>query len=95
MKNVLNDLYYGRVSAWERRPIRTDEEKAINSKIEAEKRYFIEKMSLDDCQRFQALENLYTQAHEFDEIDAFRYGLKLGVMLMSAVFMDEDELSQE
>ena len=94
MKNILHDLYYGRVSGWERRPVRTAEENAVNRKIEDEKRYFVGKMSLDDVQRFQELENLYTQAHEFDEIDAYRYGFKLGVMIMCAVFMGEGEPTQ-
>lgn len=91
MKNILHNLYYGRVSGWERRPVRTAENNAINRKIESQKRYFIEKMSLDDCQKFQALENLYSQVHEFDEFDAYSYGLKLGIMLMCAVFMGEGE----
>jgi hypothetical protein len=92
MSDILIDLYYGRISGWERHRLRTTEEKTVNRKIEAEKRYFIEKMSLDDCKRFQELENLYTQAHGFDEIDAYRYGFKLGVMLMSAVFTGEGEM---
>ena len=90
MKNILHELYYGRLSGWERRPVRTAENRAINGKIEAEKQYFVGKMSLDDCQRFQALESLYTQAHEFDEIDAFFYGFRLGVRLMIAVFSGDE-----
>jgi len=88
MKNILNDLYNGKISGWERRPTKTAEENATNCKIEDEKRYFVGKMSLDDVQRFQALENLYTQTHEFSEVDAFQYGFKLGVMLMCAVVND-------
>ena len=90
MKNELHNLYYGNVPGWERRRFRTEEHKAINRMIESEKHYFEEKMSLDDCQRFQALENLYTQAHGFDEVDAFCYGFKLAVKLMCSVFIDED-----
>ena len=89
VNNILNDLYYGQVSGWERRPVRTAATREIDSKIEAEKRYFIEKMSVDDCQRFQALENLYTQSHEADETDAFYYGFRLGAKLLIAVFMNE------
>jgi len=88
MKNILDDLYNGKISAWERRRIKTAEENAINRKIEDEKRYFLGKMSLDDVQRFQTLENLYTQAHEFSEVDVFHYGFKLGIMLMCAVVND-------
>ena len=91
MRNILHDLYYGRKAGYERRPIRTAENIAVNQKIETEKRYFEEKMPPDDVERFQALESLYTQAHEFDEIDAYVYGFKLGVMLMFTVFADESK----
>ena len=90
MKNILYDLYYGRISGWERRPSRTAAYTAINRKIADEKQYLAEKLLADDCQRFQALEVLYTQAHEFEQLDAYRFGFRLGVMLMCAVFMGED-----
>jgi hypothetical protein len=91
MRKILNDLYHGRYNAWEHRPSRTDETRAINQKIEDEKRYFSQKMSLDDFQRLQALENLYTEANNFEQVNAFTYGFKLGTMLMCDVFMDENE----
>jgi len=91
MRNILHDLYSGKFSAWERSPVRTADNIATNRKIEDEKRYFMQKMSIDDCQRFEALEDLYTHANEFEQADAFSYGFKLGVMLMGAVFMDEGE----
>ena len=93
MRRVFNDLYHGRFRAWERRPHRTEENKAVNRKIEDEKRYFIQKMSIDDCQRFQALEDLYTQASDFEQIDAFACGFKQGAIIMCAIFMNEDELT--
>ena len=89
MKDILHQLYYGRISGWERRPVRTPAEIAVNKNIEAEKRYFETKMSNDDFQRLQALENLYMQAHEYDEIDTYTYGFKMGVMLMCTVFADD------
>ena len=86
MNNVLTELYYGRISCWEREPTYLAEEKAINRKIEDEKRYFIGKMSLDDVQRFQELESLYSQANEFSKLDAFRYGYRLGVLMTMEVY---------
>ena len=91
MKNILHDLYHGRFSAWEHCPVRTAESIATNRKIEDEKRYFMQKMSLDDCQRFQALEDLYLHSSDFEQADAFSYGFKLAIMLMFAVFMDKGE----
>ena len=95
MKKILYDLFYGRISGWERKPNYNAEAKAINRKIEREKEYFINKMSLDDVQRFQALEDLYTQSHEYCELDVFQYGFRLGTMLMCGVFMDENVLTHD
>jgi hypothetical protein len=49
----------------------------------------MQKMSLDDCQRFQGLENLYSQSSDFDQLDAFSNGFRLGAELMIAVFMED------
>lgn len=94
-KSVLQDLYRGRINAWERQSIHTAENIAVNRRIEDEKRYFIQKMSLDDVQRFEALENLYFQSSDFEQEDSFTYGFKLGAMLMCAVFMDDNRLTHD
>lgn len=91
MRSILHDFYNGRFTAWERRLIRTAENISINNKVEDEKRYFMHKMSLDDCQRFEALESLYSHSSDYEQEDAFAYGFKLGTMLMCAVFMGEGE----
>ena len=89
MENVLHDLYFGRIFGYDRRRDGTDEIKDINKKILAERKYFEDKMTADDIQRFHALESLYTQAGDFSEVDTFIYGFKLGAKLMYSVFMDE------
>jgi len=91
MRKIFNDLYNGRYNAWERRPYRTDENRAPYRKIEDEIRYFSQKMSLDDFGRLQALENLYNEASDFEQMDAFAYGFKLSTTLMCAVFMSDGE----
>jgi len=91
MKNILHDLYYGYFSAWERGPIHTKEHQAVNRRIEDEKGYFMQKMSADDCQRFEVLENLYSQSSDCEQADAFSYGFRLATMLMCAAFMTENE----
>ena len=58
MKSILNDLYFGRISPWEPKPDDNDKRRALNRKIESEKHYFMQKMSLDDVQRFQDFQNL-------------------------------------
>lgn len=88
MSDILTDLYYGRISPWERHPICSTERREIDRKIEDEKRYFIQKMPLDDCQRFQELENLYTQSSDTEQVDAFSCGFKLGAELMITIFAE-------
>ena len=87
MKSTLHDLYNGRFAAWEHRPNRCAEYNEINRKIEEEKRYFMQKMSLDDCQRFEALESLYSQSSNLEQADAFAHSFKWAARLMCEVFM--------
>ncbi|MDL2233254.1 hypothetical protein LJC63_06710, partial [Ruminococcaceae bacterium OttesenSCG-928-L11] len=56
--SILRGLYNGKIIPWERREPYSAERLELVRKIEIEERYFVEKMSLDDCQRFQALSNL-------------------------------------
>jgi len=91
-RNILNSLYNGQFNAWSRRSPQTAESIAVRRKIDDEMRYFMQKMSLDDCQRFEALDNLYFKSSDFEQADAFSYGFKLGTILMNAVYMDEGGL---
>lgn len=91
MKFILKDLYYGKIAPWERGHSKDPEHNELNRKIEEEKRYFIQKMSLDDCTRFQALESLYSQSGGMEEAEAFADGFKLGFLLAAAVYGDDDE----
>lgn len=95
MKNFMDDLYYGRIVPWERRPTKSAERVEINHKIEIEKHYFIEKMSLDDCKRFQQLENLYMQATGIEDADIFAYGVAFGTRFMLAIFGTGEHRSEE
>lgn len=80
--SIMEALFYGKVIPWERRNAMTLERKELEQKIEAEKRYFIEKMSPDDCQRFQALEDLFGAAAYDEEGEIYSQGFTLGALLM-------------
>ena len=90
MKTILRDLYYGQIVPWERKPVRTEEYLEIHRKIEEVNQYFMQKMSMDDCERFQSLENLYGLSSSDEQFDAFSYGFQLGVALMCAALLDEN-----
>lgn len=61
--SIMEALFDGRIIPWERRCTITPEHRALVDKIGKEKSHFIEKMSLDDCKRFDELEQLFTEAH--------------------------------
>lgn len=63
----------------------TDEHREIEEKIQREKRYFMEKMSIEDCQRLEGLENLYGEAAHHEEIEIYTHGFTLGALMMLEV----------
>jgi len=91
MKNILHELYFGRVSRWERRVNRTNEELAVENKIQNEKKHFSQILSDEEYKRLNELEKLYGQFRDFDDMRTFHYAFRLGVMIMFAVFSGEDE----
>jgi len=91
MTSILNDLYNGKITGWERSYTQDPEERIVNDKIEDERRHFISKMSLDDVQRFEKLENLYSQSHDFRVLSAFRFGYSLGTLITMEVLGERDK----
>ncbi len=89
---MMEALFDGRIIPWERRADITAEYRAINKKIENEKRYFMEKMSLDDCKRFQELEGLYETAAHCEDADLYAHGFTLGTCLMLEVLEKKESL---
>jgi len=55
---MLRETYFGKVIPWERKNRKCAEQSEIVKKIEDEERYFVQKLSLDDCERFQKLSSL-------------------------------------
>lgn len=95
MDSVLRGLYNGKVIPWERKEPHSKERLEVIRKIEDEERYFIQKMSLDDCQRFQALSNLHDQMIATEEENIFSYGFTLGVLLMLDVMKETETIRDE
>jgi hypothetical protein len=87
MNSILEDLYFGHLPGWEVHAKITAEGKAVNKKIDAEKKYFSGVLSKEDCKRLVELDELYKLSNSFENKNSFIYAFRLGVMLMSAVFM--------
>ncbi|WP_050699219.1 DUF6809 family protein [Anaeromassilibacillus senegalensis] len=92
MQRIIEALFDGQIIPWERRADVTAEHRAVNKKIEDEKRYFMEKMSLDDCKRFQKLESLYETAVHCEDVDLYAHGFTLGTLLMLEVLEKKESL---
>ena len=86
MNSILTDLYYGRISPWERRPVRSAETPEINRKSEDEKRHLFRRCHWTVASVFR--KNLYTQSSDTEQVNAFSCGFKLGAELMLAVFAE-------
>jgi len=87
---MLREMYFGKVIPWERRNRKSAEQSELVDKIESEEKYFVGKMSLDDCDRFQKLVSLYTQLGQSEEGEIFAYGFTMGALLMQDI-LDEAE----
>lgn len=90
--SIIRSLYNGKIIPWERREPHSEERLELVRKIEIEERYFMEKMSLDDCQRFQALTRLQSSLSMLTEEDVFSYGFTLGLLLAMEVTEESDLL---
>ena len=95
MESILRGLYNGKVIPWERKQPRNEALLEIVRKIEDEERYFAQKMSLDDCERFQALSKLYSKLSFVEEENIFSYGFTLGLLLMMDVIKEEETIRNE
>ena len=72
--SILHDLYYGKIIPCERRNLKKDEEQEIVRRIAEEEKYFADKMSPDDCVRFQNLSELYSKLLEMEESEISVFG---------------------
>lgn len=91
MKSIIDALFEGKIVPFELIGVTGNEEhEAVNRNISEEKEYFKSKLTKEDCLRLEALENLYSQSSSIQDVETFRYGFRLGVLLMAEVFTGKD-----
>ncbi len=90
MKSILRGLYNGDIIPWERRNPDSEKQREILRKLEDEERYFMAKMSLDDCQRFQELSHLHMELSTAEEDNLFSYAFSLGMLLAMDVMKEAE-----
>lgn len=95
MKSILHGLYNGDIIPWER-PGADDEARGeLLNRIEQEERHFIEKMSLDDCRRFEDLARLYREDGALEEESIFSYGFTLGFLMAGDIAEEQKRILGE
>jgi len=90
MKSTLKSLFNDGIYPFEEIVPKDPEYRAVNRKISEEKQYFIQKMSSEDAQQFEKLENLYSESTSIYACECFTYGFRLGALLMGEVFTGEE-----
>lgn len=91
-EGVLRGLYNGHIIPWERRCPPDDRQREILRKLEEEERYFMAKMSPNDCERFEALSRLNGELSMIGEEQLFSYAFTLGLLLAMDVVKEAEML---
>ncbi len=87
-KDILSELFYGRIVPWENRPINIDEFRELNQKMSRVSD------EMDEClgKDAKALLDQYLSDRADMEmlfsLDSFKTGLRLGIQLMVAVYKE-------
>ena len=88
MKSILQLLYNGEIFPSELIIPKGPEYRQINKKIEEEK----QKLSEEDCKRFEELDDLCCQSYSMRAKESFLYGFKLGALIIAEVFTGQSQL---
>ena len=86
MSNLLNDLYFGKITPCARPLTQCQQQKLLDSRIDEELQYLASRLPQQDLPRLQGLESLYLESNGFEEADAFSFGFRLGAALMAEAF---------
>ncbi|MFT9078651.1 DUF6809 family protein [Ethanoligenens sp.] len=85
MKSILTELYNGNVYPFERICPTDPAYRSINREISEIKQYLKGKLSDEDKQQLENLENLHCQSTTMELTDTFIYGFRLAALMMIEV----------
>jgi len=81
-ESMLHDLYFGRISPWERERIHTTEYSELNQQISGLMVHFKELLSHGEYENLEKMQNLRAQAGIIEDVDLFEYSFCLGALMM-------------
>lgn len=88
MKSILEELYNGSVYPAEQVCPTDPEYRIVNREIGEIKQYLKSKLSEEDKQKFEELENLYCQSTSMESTDIFVCGFRIATMIMIEVYSE-------
>ena len=92
VKSLLHHLFGGDICPSEIIGIYNTELEKINRMLGDEKPNLLEKLSSDDRESLERIDNLIDNAHGIYSIECFEYGFKFGALLMIEILNGRSEL---
>ena len=89
-ESMLNDLYYGRISPWERPRVCTYKYKKISKKIIDIEEHFRNFLSPEEFAKFKELQGLRGQAEAIESANVFEHAFRTGALMIIDVFCYEE-----
>jgi len=91
MRTFAEALYYGCIVPRERSIVKNPDYAILQQKIIDIKMHFQSILPPEEWERFEEMEVLQTQSTLIEEVDAFSYGLNMGILLMLGTLAFKDE----
>ena len=88
-KSFMEALYYGEIRPFEYETKHSPEYDAAEADIEEAKTYLKGRLSPEDAEHLDDLEDLYNHFSTFENVDCFAHGLRFGILLMMDVMTAE------
>ena len=85
-ESILHDLYFGRISPWEREQVHTEKYRVITKKWNDIVAHFKNLLSSEEFARFEEMQSLWAEAEMIDDAALFEYGFRLGALMMIDIF---------
>lgn len=86
--SILEDLYNGKIYPMENIVPENPEYRAVSQEIADMRKYFAEKMSIEDREKFQQWNRLIHESCGMEAYENFSYGFRLATLLFMEVLRD-------
>jgi len=90
MNKMLQNLYHGRIPGWDSQ-VHFDETDEYRKETQRERKYLLSIMSPKAVESFKKLEALHNESHTRRYENTYINAFRLGVLLMCAVFMNDEK----